>query len=1070
MSGQPPIPPHIAKLTGPIFLGEIFNWGLFGALSVQTYVYYLAFPNDRWIPKGIVAAVYILELLQTVLSTKDGFIYFGSGWGNTIAFNQVGLLWFSIPVMTSLLSSMIQFFFAWRIWIISRSRYVPTIICIMSLTQLVGGLWAGINAAEIGEWSHLQEENQAPTIIWLGGMCPFFTVTTKSNTETPLSKKGTAACDVLITTAMFYCLTTSRNGFRATNAILVKFIRLTVETGLISSTFAILDLTFFLVFKHDNYHLIPATCLSKFYSNSLLVLLNARIRIWNGHNVSSTTTDETLSWTPTKSVLQQQQSSQPSATYHLANVASNRNPRILDISVTTTTHTTTEVPIKHGPFNGASHDEDDHGLKTLPHVHRRSLHPAESVKGGVKVITRHTASPGYKLRVSSDERDLNMKFQARVVFASLLYGAGVYSQTGLAPKQFLTLPLGQVRPSGWLFDQLMLQTNGLAGHEHEFYHYISETDWLGGDALYSNLEEAGSYWFNGIVPNAILANSTELKQKISEFLDYVLSHQDSTGWFGPEVGTDKERFLWGRYPFMFGAIQMVEATPDLTDRVVTALYKFVQLANTMLHNNAQGVEEWGQARWHDFVITLQWLYDFHPNGNEDLLMDTMHMLRSTGLPWEVMFSPEVFIKTPTGGPDDNPPLGYIRAWHGVNVAEAFKALPATYRFTHNQSGQYLDRASEGWDLVFQYHGRPSGIFAADEYLAGLEAARGTELCEVVETMFSGSYLYQVIGDPKYLDRVERIAYNALPATLTGDFWSRQYLQQQNQIAAQNMDPNPFPNDGPYSNVFGTEPNYPCCTVNHPQGWPKFISNAFLTTPDQNSLVQAYLGPFTTSASLANDNDVFVTVDTIYPFSDTLTTTITATQDFTYFVRIPSWVKDGTISMNGGEAQALSPDPKGLQAVQISAGTTKFVLELPAEITTESRPHGSVALHRGPLHYAFDIPRNSTVIAQNAQEPRAVDLQFEAIVSWQYAIDPSTVQFVNDPPSSGTLPSPVFDSNLPPLSIEVTACPIEWSVAGNTFASAPPENPACTGAQKTIRLTPFGSTKLRISEFPVFKAI
>lgn len=36
----------------------------------------------------------------------------------------------------------------------------------------------------------------------------------------------------------------------------------------------------------------------------------------------------------------------------------------------------------------------------------------------------------------------------------------------------------------------------------------------------------------------------------------------------------------------------------------------------------------------------------------------------------------------------------------------------------------LDVASAAWDIVFQYHGRPSGSFAADEYLAGLEAARG----------------------------------------------------------------------------------------------------------------------------------------------------------------------------------------------------------------------------------------------------------------------------------------------------------------------------------------------------------
>lgn len=73
------------------------------------------------------------------------------------------------------------------------------------------------------------------------------------------------------------------------------------------------------------------------------------------------------------------------------------------------------------------------------------------------------------------------------------------------------------------------------------------------------------------------------------------------------------------------------------------------------------------------------------------------------------------------------------------MAEGLKALPSTYRFTHNQSGKPyfqlyvrtmptvildLDAASLGWDLLFQYHGRPSGIYAADEYLAGLEAARG----------------------------------------------------------------------------------------------------------------------------------------------------------------------------------------------------------------------------------------------------------------------------------------------------------------------------------------------------------
>lgn len=74
------------------------------------------------------------------------------------------------------------------------------------------------------------------------------------------------------------------------------------------------------------------------------------------------------------------------------------------------------------------------------------------------------------------------------------------------------------------------------------------------------------------------------------------------------------------------------------------------------------------------------------------------------------------------------------------MAEGLKALPATYRFTHNKTCSYcialslplyeisltsdLHLASQGWDLLFQYHGRPSGIFGADEYLAGLQAVRG----------------------------------------------------------------------------------------------------------------------------------------------------------------------------------------------------------------------------------------------------------------------------------------------------------------------------------------------------------
>lgn len=68
-------------------------------------IYYLAFPNDRLGQKAVVAFTYTVELLQTVLSTRDAFRNFGTGWGNMNDLDAVGWLWFSVPVLGSISKS-----------------------------------------------------------------------------------------------------------------------------------------------------------------------------------------------------------------------------------------------------------------------------------------------------------------------------------------------------------------------------------------------------------------------------------------------------------------------------------------------------------------------------------------------------------------------------------------------------------------------------------------------------------------------------------------------------------------------------------------------------------------------------------------------------------------------------------------------------------------------------------------------------------------------------------------------------------------------------------------------------
>ncbi|KAH8079086.1 hypothetical protein BXZ70DRAFT_1051023 [Cristinia sonorae] len=261
----PPIPPIIAELTGPLLLGHLFNWGLFGILTVQVYLYYIAFPSDRPSSKHLVLFTFILETLQTILSTRDAFRNFGSGWGDMRDLDAVGWLWFSVPVLGSIISCVGQMFYAWRILILSDQYWISGSVAALSLLQFCMGIYSGARAHTIGVFSKVQVLTYRTTIVWLG---------------------GTALCDIIIAASMLFYLSKAKTGFERSTVLMTRFIRITVETGLICATFAILDLALFLAYKQNNFHLTPSIALSKLYSNSgtPTLVFNTRIHITGGRD------------------------------------------------------------------------------------------------------------------------------------------------------------------------------------------------------------------------------------------------------------------------------------------------------------------------------------------------------------------------------------------------------------------------------------------------------------------------------------------------------------------------------------------------------------------------------------------------------------------------------------------------------------------------------------------------------------------------------------------------------------------------------------------------------------------
>lgn len=541
-------------------------------------------------------------------------------------------------------------------------------------------------------------------------------------------------------------------------------------------------------------------------------------------------------------------------------------------------------------------------------------------------------------------------------------------------------------------------------------------------------------------------------------------------------------------PFLLGLKGLAEAEKggDWETRVVDSLWKFMKVMNEMLRNDYQGYhfhegdivtegdEQWGRVRVQDMLITLQWLYEEHStNRNASQVMENMELLIEGSYNWADWYVENVYPKEdlntlPDHGTDY--PFPYE---HGVNVGQGLKALAVFRRVTHNDS--YVQISKDAVDWTEKYHSGASGAILADERLAGLAPYYGSETCTLVETMYSLSYLYQALGDNSYADLCEKVAFNALPSQLTPDWWARQYVSQPNQPYAQHLSDDPFWNVNQWGQSYGLEVDYPCCTVNHPQGYPKFAASLYVQVGTKD-IAHALLSPGTLSTPNAN-----ISCTTDYPFSDTLTYKIDATNPFTFYLRVPSWspASQTSISLNGGNPSPVSPDPTtGLHKLSLPSGSSSLTYTLSPSILYEPRANDTIAIHHGALLFALAIPstNTSTLPKQYASNeflpstyapPQARDYSYHNASAWNYAIDPDTL-IVYRANESG-LVDPIFAPGAPPIWMSGKGCEIEWGVYRGV-PDVPPTGEArkCVGEVVDVRLEPLGGAKLHLVDLPVLK--
>ena len=606
----------------------------------------------------------------------------------------------------------------------------------------------------------------------------------------------------------------------------------------------------------------------------------------------------------------------------------------------------------------------------------------------------------------------------------------------------------EIRPDGWLRRQLEIQAEGLSGNLDKMWPDIRDSRWIGGD---KDGWERVPYWLDGFIPLAYLLEDEDLKTRAKKYVDAIIANQRGDGWICPCNDNERHRYdMWACFLICKVLVVYYECSKD--DRVEEVLKK--ALRNLMYHIRGNTIFNWAGARWFECLIPIYWLYE---RTREDWLLYLAHMLRVQGCNYKALFE---------DWKDQIPHTDWNYQTHVVNLAMAIKAEVLAARVSEKESAltEAEAFAEDMLAKLFKYHGTAYGHFTGDENLAGDSPIQGSELCGVVEAMYSYEQIFAATGSPIWLDRAEMLAYNALPATTSADMWTHQYDQMVNQIACVRFLGRPiFGTNNQEAHLFGLEPNYGCCTANFNQGWPKFALSTFMKY--DGGILSAVIAPSTLKTEISG-SIVEVRLETGYPFKNRAkyTVSVQGSAEFELSIRIPGGVKRATVNsktVNGGEIVKIAKVWRSVETVEV---------EYELETRLVERPRDMAVLRRGPFIYSVSIEEDwkmheYSVHGVERKFPYC-DYEIYPKSKWNYALASDEFEVVE-----GEIGDYPFSSENPPITILAKAFEINWGYEEgyNDVARKEPLSREPVGDAVTVVMKPYGCTNLRMTEMPIVKS-
>lgn len=633
------------------------------------------------------------------------------------------------------------------------------------------------------------------------------------------------------------------------------------------------------------------------------------------------------------------------------------------------------------------------------------------------------------------------------------------------------LPLGAIRPQGWLNDQMQLMSN-LQRRIGALSGFVKDGEWSGGESL--------PRYVRGLILLSSALDDKMLKEKIASFISPIFASANEGGDFGPKNTLSQTP----KIEAVKALLTYYEATGN--ERVLPFLKKFFK--NQFNTHTVSAMWFDSRARLLEEIEAIDAVYK---ETDLEWLHDLGEILRDASCDWfkiasrfpykkpynryisqtalkhvqKVVLNGESVEKaakrhkpfTPEYADKEWKKRAHQRAvtTSGVNIAKAIK-YPVTYgRFIGDKDLSLI--SLKMISALEKHYGTPIGAFSCSPRLASNKGVCAVDVESAVEMMESLVEVIRETRDYHAVDLLEKIAFNLVPGACFEDCSAVQDTVFVNQVEASAS--RKLPCSDAVGSFFTKKASRGAIAAL--SAYPIYMQAACMTCDNELN--------FLTYTPCIMDIAVGGAILTIaertgYPFRNTVVFKVEqATVDTE--VKINFRVPGGTMMqlISGGQVVASGTKEISVKCI-LKTGST-FMLKMNIPLAVEENSDGSESLYKGNLLMSLKLPYE---ITQDAQDRRM--LYVKSLKKWNVApilarkggaksLHEEERTEVND------ITQKPFSFDIPPFELKIRSKNVtNWDFDVNGFAQIP-KNGSFSEESLERAYVPFGCTLVRMAKFP-----